>query len=452
MYTKLALGVDWSAEGLKLVAAGRRFRKLVVLDWLQVSEPLAKEGKGKIEEFLKRNQAAEARTIACPPREGFLVRFLDLPGEAESQLARVIGYQIDTLHPFQGTPISWDSAVVARDAKTKQIRVMIAIAEQSALDRRSQALKELGLRVDCLTPAAAPLAGILNALLPEMALVVLGRGSRIELFGFRQGSLVAAQELASDANPAQRLQRELHAFGSVLPPEASKTIPTFTCGPIPEALSGVLAETKSLPLPKLPISAPPRFDVEAMLPALAASYAGLRRKPSPALNLLPIESRLRPSRWGRVPVYALGASAMLLGLMLLAHGLIETALYGRALDRQIQRLRSQAEAAGQRNEQVARLSERVKLLESLRGETWQKLHIMRELTTLLPDGTWAQDLQVGQGSVEFSGYSNRAAELIQPLENSPYFSQVEFASPITRGADNKEAFRIRMRVGKPALH
>ncbi len=453
LFTKLALGVDWSAEGLKLVVAGRRLRKLVVQDWLHVPEPLAKEDQSRVKEFLKKNGVAEARVIACLPREAFLIRFLDLPGEASSQLSKVIGYQIDTLHPYQNNPICWDSAVVARDPKTKQIRVMIAIAEQAVLDRHSQALKELGLRVDALTLAAAPLAGLCAALLPQMALVVLGRGSRSELLGFRQHALVDARDLASDGdNSAPRFERELHALGSVLPPEGSAAIPTFTCGPIPEALSRVLGETKRLPLFKLSLSAPRKFDVESMLPALAAASAGLRRKPFPSLNLLPLGARRRSSQWARAPIYAFGASATLMGLMLLAHGTIESALYGRAMDRQIQHLARQADAVQRQDEQLALLSERATLLENLRAMTWEQLQITRELTNLLPDGTWVQSLQIDHGTVEFSGLSNRAAELIQPLENSPYFSQVEFASPITRSADNKDVFRIRMRVGKAARH
>ena len=479
-FSKLALGVDWSAEGLKLVALGRRFRKLRVLDWAHVPGLLVPpnvgpglapakagpagagvgptgEAKNRVQEFLRRNHVKEARVIACLPRESFFVRFLDLPSEAESQLARVIGYQIDTLHPFQGTSIRWDCAVVARDTKAKQVRVMIAIAEQSVLDRQYQALKDLGLRVDSLTLAAAPLANLLKTSLPETALVVLGRGKRVELLGFRRGNLVAAREVVcdsvapiSDRRPAQDFGRELHALWSVLPAEAATTIATFTWGQIPEAFAEFLGESKRLPPPKLPLRAPEKFDWENMLPALAAAYAGLRRKLSPAINLLPLEYRARSSRWSPVPLYALGASASLMGIMLLAHGPIETAMCGRALNREIGRLNSQAEAARRQSQQVAHLSERAALLGSLRAETWQKLRIMREITNLLPDGTWVQDLQVNPETVEFSGFSNRAAELIQPLENSPYFSQVEFTSPITRDAQNREAFHIRMRVGKPA--
>jgi len=450
---KLALGVDWSPEGVKLVALSRRFRRLRVLGWLQVSAPLTQDSTAKVEEFLKRNRLGEARVIACLPREGFLIRFLDLPLEAESQLARVIGYQVDALHPFQDTPICWESAVVARDVKARQIRVMIAIAEQSVLDRQCQALKDLGLHVDSLTFEVAPLAGLVKSLLPEMALVAVGRGSKVELLAFRQGSLVAARELSADEGGApQRFERELHALGSVLPPGASNTIPTFICGQIPSAFLEILGESQALPLPAVDSSAARQFDSDTMLPALAAAHAGVRRKPSPALNFLPSDARKRPRRWSEAPFYALGASAALLGLVLLAHGAIERAVYGVSLARETKRLSAQAEAARRHSELADRLTERAALLEGLRTGTWKKLEILRELTRLLPDGTWVQDLQVGQETVEFSGYSSRAAELIQPLENSPYFSHVEFASPITRGTDNKEVFRIRLRVRKPGVH
>jgi general secretion pathway protein L len=78
------------------------------------------------------------------------------------------------------------------------------------------------------------------------------------------------------------------------------------------------------------------------------------------------------------------------------------------------------------------------------------LHLLEQLTKLLPDGTWLQQLQISGDTVEIYGNSNRAADLVPPLENSPYFTQVEFTSPITRDNKNKEVFRIRMRLKQAA--
>jgi Tfp pilus assembly protein PilN len=452
LFTKLALGVDWSSSGINVVALGRRFRRLVVVDGLHLPDPLEEGARSKVEGFLKKNQAGEARGTVCLPREAVLVRFLDLPAEVEPQLEKVVSYQIDTLHPFQGTAVCWDSAVVSRDLKAKQIRVLVAIAERSRIDWHHQALKNLGLRVDSLSLMASHLAPLLKGSLPETALLVCGRTKSLELVGFHQGCLCATRELSletSDA-PAVQFERELHSLWSVLPTVDPSMLPIFTCGTLPAVLSEMLTGAKALPPLRSTPASPPNFDIRAHLPALAAAYAGLRRRPATSLNLLPPEFRQRPRRGARVPLYALGATAACLGLLMATHGVIETALYGRALERAIQQLTPQAEAARGQKQQVTVLTERIGVLEGVRAETWRKLQILEELTRLLPDGTWVQDLQLGQEVVEITGYSNRAAELIQPLENSPYFSQVEFTSPITRDAQNKEIFRIRMRLGKPA--
>jgi hypothetical protein len=48
--------------------------------------------------------------------------------------------------------------------------------------------------------------------------------------------------------------------------------------------------------------------------------------------------------------------------------------------------------------------------------------------------------------VAITGVSNHAADLVQPLENSPYFSQVEFTSPITRDAQNRARFSTHKKI------
>jgi Tfp pilus assembly protein PilN len=452
LFTKLALGVDWSSSGLDIVVLGRRFRRHVVVDWLHLPEPVAGEARSKVEEFLKKNQAGEARITACLPREAILVRFLDLPAGAEAQLHNVVSYQIDALHPFEGSPVCWASAVVARDAKAKQIRVLVAIAERSRVDAHHQVLTNLGLRVDSLSLAASHLAPLLRDLLPETALVVCGRTKSVELLGFHRGCLCATRELSLDGSEVlkEQFEREMHSLWSVLPTVDPATLPVFTCGTMPPLFSELAPEAKVLPPLRSMPAAPRNFDVGAHLPALAAAYAGLKRKPVSAINLLPAEFRRRRTRGARVPLYALGATATCMVLLVAFHGLIETASYGRALDRAIQQLTPQAEASRRQRQQVSQLSERVGVLEGVRAETWRKLQLLEELTKLLPDGTWVQDIQLGEEVVEMTGYSNRAAELIQPLENSPHFSQVEFTSPITRDSQGREVFRIRMALGKPA--
>ena len=450
-FTKLVVGVDWGGGACNLTALGRRFRHFMLLDELRLPEPLTEDAPAKVAGFLDRHRLREARVIACLPREAVLVRFLDLPVEAEPQLAKVVGYQLGSLHPYKDDQVYWDCAVVDRDPKAKQVSVMVVLAEKSRVNRCKQALQELGLRLSGLTLGAAALAVLVKPLLPQTALIVCGRSSGVELLSFRQGNLCATQEipLEPSASAKERFDREWHRALAALPVSDPATVPWFVCGSVPSAFSDLLQGASPLPAPKLNLSKR-RGSVGFEWPALAAAYAGLIRGTSPFVNLLPPEERWQPYTGARLPIYALGATAALLALTLASHAWIERALYGRALERALRRLEVPAQQLRRQNQETSSLETRAAVLESLRASNWQKLQLLQQLTKLLPDGTWLQELHISEDTVEINGYSNHAAELVPPLENSPYFTQVEFTAPITRDNQNREIFRIRMRLKQAA--
>jgi Tfp pilus assembly protein PilN len=450
-FTKLALGVDWSGGAIHLTALGRRFRHFTVLDELRLAQPPPADAATEVAGFLDRHRLREARAIACLPREAVLVRFLDLPAEAEPQLAKVVGYQLSALHPFEDDQVYWDCAVMDRDPKAKQVSVMVVLAEKSRVNLFRQALQELGLRLSGLTLGATAVALLVKPLLPPSTLLVCGRSSGLELLSFRQGNLCGTQALPLEpsASARERFDREYHRALAALPQSDPATLPWFVCGSVPAPFSDFLEGVSPLPAPKLNLTR--RNDSSGFeWPALAAAYAGLLRNTSAFINLLPPEERWQPQRAVRPPVYVLGATATLMALTLAAHGWIERAMYGRALERAIQRLETPVRQIRQQNQETSALETRAAVLEDVRASTWEKLRLLEELTKLLPDGTWLQELHLSEDTVEIYGYSKRAADLVPPLENSPYFTQVEFIAPITLDNQNREIFRIRMRLKQPA--
>ena len=447
MFTKLVVGVDCGGGACHLTALGRRLRRFRLLEELRLPAPLEDDAPAKVAAFLDRHRLREARVMACLPREAVLVRFLDLPAEAEPQLAKVVGYQLGSLHPYKDDQVYWDCAVVDRDPKTKQVSVMVVLAEKSRVNRCKQALQELGLRVSGVTLGAAALAVLVKPLLPPTALIVCGRSSGVELLSFRQGNLCATQEipLEPSASAQERFDREWHRALAAFPLSDPSTVPWFVCGSVPSPFSDLLQGASPLPAQKLNLSQR-QGSAGFAWPALAAAYAGLIRGASPFINLLPREERWQPRPGARLPVYALGATAALLAFTLASHAWIERALYGRALERALRRLEVPAQQLRGQNQETSSLETRAAVLESLRAGNWQKLHLLQQLTKLLPDGTWLQELHISEDTVEINGYSNHAADLVPPLENSPYFTQVEFTAPITRDNQNREVFRIRMRL------
>jgi Tfp pilus assembly protein PilN len=259
--------------------------------------------------------------------------------------------------------------------------------------------------------------------------------------------LCATQEipLEPSASAEARFDREWHRALAALPGSDPAAVPWFVCGSVPPAFSDLLPGAAPLPAPKLDLGKLGRKEGFEW-PALAAAYAGLVRGASSLINLLPAEERWQPYPGARLPVYALSATAALLALTLASHAWIERALYNRALERALGSLEVPAQQLRRQNQETGSLEARAAVLENLRAANWQKLYLLQQLAKLLPDGTWLQELQIGEDSVEMNGYSIHAAELVPPLENSPYFTQVEFTAPITRDNQNREVFRIRMRL------
>lgn len=448
LFAKRSLGIDWDGDTLTIVALARRLGRVAVLDWLSLTAPQGEEARQRVGEFLDRNRLREARVTACLPRDDVVVRFLAVPVEAERQLANVVAYQVDALHPFPPGAVYWDHAIVSRGLK--QLQVMVVIVEKQRLQACDGALVDLGLSADSVTLQAACLVPLVAPVLPEGAVVVLGRRQGVELVGFHHGKLCATRELLAENDVTQRWERELHSLQALLPMGEPAAVPLFVVGQLPEAFAGMLAGAPSLPALAVRFECPPSFRPEEHLGALAAACAGLERRPPVALNLLPSSQRRRPAdRWTRVPTYTLGTTAALLLLAVVGDGWIADELYARALKREIERLEPRATAAREQNQRAQQLAERAAWLEAERDRTWRQLGLLQELTRLLPDGTWLQEVQVGEETAEVFGYSDRAAELVQNLESSPLFAQVELASPITRDVQGKEIFRMRMRLEPP---
>jgi Tfp pilus assembly protein PilN len=449
-YTKTAIGVDWDGESLRCVALGRKLRGIAVIDSLELRNLHEDESRARVRDFLARNRLEEAWVTACLPRENLLLRLLDLPVEAEPQLKQVIAYQLEALHPSRDVSMSWDYAVLGRDVKLRQIQVLVVLAESGWLDRCEQALRDLGLRLKSLTAGAVSLSQLVGRALPDGAILVCGGENGLELIGLRSGKLSISRYVSAEPaeSARERLERELHGISAAMPDLDPSARALFVCGAIPGPFSECLAGAS--PLPDLPIdfSTAPGYDIKARPLALGAAYAALKRIGAANINLLPLERRRAPKRWWLVPSSALAVTAVLLGLVVVGHRRIETALYNRALDQRIAQLGSRASRVQQIDQQAARVNAQAALLANLRDETWQKLRVLDGFSTLLPNDTWLQEVQLDGANAELYGYSDRAANLVQILENSPYVSGVEFAAPIVRGPQNKEAFRLRMRLGK----
>jgi Tfp pilus assembly protein PilN len=177
--------------------------------------------------------------------------------------------------------------------------------------------------------------------------------------------------------------------------------------------------------------------------ALQLAVAVASGRASRPLELLP--TALRPRRLTRPQAISVGfaAATVLLGIVaLLAPGWREQRHLGR-LNAEIARLEPSVKDADRVLRELERKRKLLATADSIEATGVRPLPVLRELTELLPNDAWLTTVSLDPKGIELTGAASAASTLIPLLENSPRFERVEFSSPVTRGRDNKEQFRIR---------
>ena len=167
-------------------------------------------------------------------------------------------------------------------------------------------------------------------------------------------------------------------------------------------------------------------------------------------NVLPPEDRPNRPKLGIVITGLLAALTLFLAAAILITPLWQKAQEQEALERELRRVRIAAEEVQQVRDDLerARLGS-VEVLERKREQP-RMTDLLRELTDLLPDGTWVQTLNVRDGAVDLRGESTQATALIGLLEQGPGISQVTFRSPVMQvGGTGQERFHIAFTYSRP---
>src|SRR5438132_707522 len=178
----------------------------------------------------------------------------------------------------------------------------------------------------------------------------------------------------------------------------------------------------------------------ARLPRAVAVAAGRGVRP---LELLP--AAVRPRRLTRAQSITVGmaAATVLLGIIaLLAPGWREQRHLNR-INAEINRLDPEVKSVDRVLRELERKRKLLATVNGVEAAGVRPLPVLRELTELLPGDAWLTTVSLDAKGVELTGAASAASALIPLLENSPRLERVEFSSPVTRGRDNKEQFRIR---------
>lgn len=168
----------------------------------------------------------------------------------------------------------------------------------------------------------------------------------------------------------------------------------------------------------------------------------------PGLNLMPPEQRPRRGFWRqRGPLAVMAVSLVLMLLAALLPIWQQRVLVLQSLEK-IERAQSAANQALALRDQLDKALADSRMLAQKKQSAPTKIELLRELTTLLPDDTFLERVQLKGDTGQLIGQSGKALALIGILESSRLFSSVGFTSPVTNDPrTNKDRFVLSTHIG-----
>ncbi|PTD95914.1 PilN domain-containing protein [Pseudothauera lacus] len=178
------------------------------------------------------------------------------------------------------------------------------------------------------------------------------------------------------------------------------------------------------------------------------------------INLLPHREIKRRER--RQQFYVVSGLMVALGLVIAL--LVHTVLAGY-IERQertnqifrteIQKLDREIAEIRQLREQIDSLLERKQVIEALQGDRAETVHVLSEMTRLMPEGVYLKSMKQAGKRITLVGYAQsnaRVSHLMRALEESPYLTRPQLVEVKAVNVDGRRVgeFTLNINIAPPA--
>jgi general secretion pathway protein L len=408
-------------------------------------------------DFVTHNGLAGSEARLVIPADKVFIARISFPPLREKDLRPALAMELDRLFPFPAVNLkfNWRRSREATDGKT--VRQVVVAAPSDYLGRWEELVARTGLTLSGAVPSGWALSAACRGIDEAMGKEGGVRAILRQLNGAVECTVMegaepffsAVRACPPDAGAGEALSLVDEALVDVPPSLADRGVTVV-------APSGWYREE---PFRReggdsfLPAEG---FEARA---ANAMAGPGGTAEPSPVWSTLGAYGAalaekeldlLAPEKEGagyrvasRAVTGALAAATVLLALSWPAAVALRTRQEVRLLDAEIASLRPAVTRVEDTLAVLGDLEGRIHVLREAGAGREEPLLLLRQLTERLPQGTWLTGLRIEDRKVEMDGLSPSANEIFPLLSRDGQFRKVEFASPITRQADNLERFQIR---------
>ena len=258
------------------------------------------------------------------------------------------------------------------------------------------------------------------------------------------------ENVAFRLSPARFMFRELElpaGAGDFLDGVVRAQLDRLTPWRASEAAFGWTAASATPGLIRVTIAATKRQSVAALLDVAAHSVVVTTEREPGAAPIAVLSQRsgafARQARWRLAIVAALAVALVSATSAIVAQFTLGAALQDRidALTADLARRRAALLRRERANDDPT-----AQALDARKRAMPAAVVALEALSRAIPDNAYLTELRLTGDKLEIAGVGVEAAALIREIEQSPHFSHAAFSAPTTRGADDRETFRIEAHV------
>jgi Tfp pilus assembly protein PilN len=400
--------------------------------------------------FIHEFKIAPGVVHLCLARQELLLNRLVLPAAARENLRQVLEYEIERVIPLPRDEVFWDYQVrESGGGEAGRLAVLIVSVPRRVVTEYVDALEAAGARPKAVVIAASALgdyAAFCRGKLDAPLAMVVQSGADLEVALFAERQLVASHALRGGVVPSpgelqQMVRRDLAEVFH--PSQVAVEMLYATAQNGGDERTDGSGELLALAHGRL--DAPPEFfshPEPGLLPAVGAALGAVRESVVD-VNLLPEEHRPGLQEGLFVPIVLLVA-AVVLALVYGGAVIVRDEMTRRSLAREVETLEPQVAAVKKQEAEARTLQARLETLTA--DQSRRMILFLKELTDRLPSDAYLSTFRFRNGRIEIDGFANKASELIQALESSSMFRNVQFTSPTTAGQAGEERFSIVMEI------
>jgi Tfp pilus assembly protein PilN len=451
LYFQASVGINIESNRVSLVYLKRSLKELSLAAHaiypLEKDDPEEKtsEIRKYVSEFLREHRIPSADIFLGIQRDLTILRYIELPLAVKENLRGTLLYEMEKYVPLPVSDIYFDYQIIAEDKEANKLKVLLIAVKKELIDPYPDLENRLGSGISGIEINSTALANYFSYKpntpnVDTYAIVCLG-SEHLELSLIKKGLLNYSRHVKIDQEGGLQclVLNELELLRKTLGTEQGR-LEVVLCGPAAGSGAELLKERDDIGLRPVELSRT-GIPSDLLAPAFGLALKGIQKAPM-VINLLPVGLRKKVSKIGYYTMFVLAGLFILSILTWGGSNILHQKRVSDKLGSEMKQLGTEVASINRTQEKLKELENRIDAINTLRQRHVPALSVLRDLSKEIPDGAWLDRFSFTDKGGDIEGYADSASALIPLLAASPLLKDVAFVSPITKGKDGKEKFRI----------